>query len=63
MQKRFDKILSERDELKSRFSNAVQEVQQKAAMKTESLEIKVMNLESAIGGPHKLAVSCVTLVS
>lgn len=62
MQTRFDKLVSERDELKSRFSKAVQEVQQKAAMKTETLEIKVRNLESKVEGPHELAVSYVTLV-
>lgn len=61
-QERFDKLVSERDELKSRFSRAIQEVQQKAAFKTDSLEIKVMNLESKVGEPHDLAVSCVTVV-
>lgn len=60
MQKRFDKLVSERDELKSRFSKAVQEVHEKAATKTESLEIKVMHLESKVGGPNELAVSYVT---
>lgn len=63
MQQRFDKLVSERNELKSRFSKAILEVYQKAAMKTDSLEKKVMNLESIIGGPSELSVSCVTLVS
>lgn len=57
MQNKFDKLVSERDELKSRFSRAVQEVHRKAAMKTDSLEFKVMMLESKVGGPNELAVS------
>lgn len=63
MQKRFDILVEERDELKSRFSKAVQEVYQKGEMKTDSLEMKVKSLESKLGEPNELAVSCVSLVS
>lgn len=58
MQTRFDKLLLERDDLKARFTKAVQEVQQKAGIKNTNLEVKVMKLETKAEGPQELIVSC-----
>lgn len=62
-EKRFDKLVSARNELKFRFSRAIQEVHNKAATKTDILERTVTNLEMKVGGPNELAVSYVTLFS
>lgn len=59
LQVRFDRIQVERDELKSRFSRAVLEVQQRASMKTALLEAKLKNLEGRDKGPSEVHVSTI----
>ncbi|XP_049886071.1 dynein regulatory complex subunit 4 [Pectinophora gossypiella] len=54
LQVRFDRVLSERNELKSRFSRAVLEVQQRSTLKTALLEAKVKQLEIKDLGPREL---------
>ncbi|KAJ0172361.1 hypothetical protein K1T71_012334 [Dendrolimus kikuchii] len=54
LQVRFDRVLLERDELKSRFSRAVLEVQQKASLKTALMEAKLKNMEARDLGPREL---------
>ncbi|KAL4717030.1 hypothetical protein ACJJTC_016917 [Scirpophaga incertulas] len=54
LQVRFDKVLNERNELKSRFSRAVLEVQQRASLKTALLEAKLKNMEARDLGPREI---------
>lgn len=54
---RFDRILGERDELKCRYSKAVQEVQQKAALKTALLQFKAKDLKCNDMRPREIVVS------
>lgn len=58
---RFDRIQAERDELKSRFTRAVLEVQQRASLKTALLEAKLKNLEGMDVGPRELFVCLIIL--
>lgn len=58
---RFDRIEVERDELKSRFTRAVLEVQQRASLKTALLEAKLKNMESRDLGPREMHV-CIHFV-
>lgn len=58
---RFDRIQAERDELKSRFTRAVLEVQQRASLKTALLEAKLKNLEGMDVGPRELLVCLIIL--
>lgn len=57
LQVRFDRIEKERNELKSRFSRAVLEVQQKVSLKTSLLEAKLQSLEARDLGPKEIHVS------
>ncbi|XP_053615797.1 dynein regulatory complex subunit 4 [Plodia interpunctella] len=54
LQVRFDRILVERDELKCRFTRAVLEVQERAALKSALLETKLKNLEGRDLGPTEM---------
>ncbi|XP_013147661.1 PREDICTED: growth arrest-specific protein 8 [Papilio polytes] len=54
LQVRFDRIEKERNELKSRFSRAVLEVQQKVSLKTSLLEAKLQSLEARDLGPKEI---------
>ncbi|XP_014354850.2 dynein regulatory complex subunit 4 [Papilio machaon] len=54
LQVRFDRIEKERNELKSRFSRAVLEVQQKVSLKTSLLEAKLKSLEARDLGPKEI---------
>lgn len=56
LQVRFDRIQAERDELKSRFTRAVLEVQQRASLKTALLEAKLHNMEGRDLGPREMHV-------
>lgn len=51
------RILVERDELKCRFTRAVLEVQERAALKSALLETKLKNLEGRDLGPTEMNVS------
>lgn len=57
LQVRFDRILGERDQLKCRYSEAVQEVQQKAALKSALLHFKAKDLKCNDMRPREIAVS------